>query len=73
MGNLSLGEIVILAVIALIVFGGKGLPEAGKTIGRGLREFKRSLNEARDAVAAPDEPARPAATPPARPPSRLLE
>ena len=44
-----------------------------QTIGRGLREFKRSLNEARDAVAAPDEPARPAATPPARPPSRLLE
>ena len=73
MGNLSLGEIVILAVIALIVFGGKGLPEAGKTVGRLLRDFKRSLNEARDAIAAPDDPARPAAAPPADPPSRLLE
>ena len=72
MGNLSLGEIVILAVIALIVFGGKGLPEAGKTVGRLLRDFKRSLNEARDAIAAPDDPARPAA-PPTEPPSRLLE
>ena len=41
MGNLSASEIVILLLIALLVFGGKGLPEAGRSIGKGLREFRR--------------------------------
>ena len=50
MGNLSVGELVILLGIALLVFGGKGLPEAGRTIGRGLREFRSALNEAQDAM-----------------------
>lgn len=73
MGNLSAGEIVILLVIALLVFGGKGLPEAGRSIGRGLRDFRRSLNEAQDAMGRPDDPAPPRASdsPPA--PKRLLE
>lgn len=73
MGNLSAGEILILLVIALLVFGGKGLPEAGRSIGRGLREFRRSLNEAQDAMGRPDQPDPP--RPPAPPdrPKRLLE
>ncbi len=73
MGNLSAGEIVILLVIALLVFGGKGLPEAGRSIGRGLRDFRRSLNEAQDAMGRPDDPAPPRSSesPPA--PKRLLE
>jgi TatA/E family protein of Tat protein translocase len=61
MGNLSVGEIAILVTIALLVFGGKGLPEAGRTIGKGLREFRRALNEAQDAMGRPDDPAPPAA------------
>ena len=44
MGNLSPGELAILLLIALLVFGGKGLPEAGKAVGRGLREFRRALS-----------------------------
>lgn len=73
MGNLSAGEILILLVIALLVFGGKGLPEAGRSIGKGLREFRRSLNEAQDAMGRPDQPDPP--RPPAPPdrPKRLLE
>ena len=37
-------ELVIVLVIALIVLGPKKLPEAGRSIGRGMREFKDSLS-----------------------------
>jgi sec-independent protein translocase protein TatA len=36
-------QILIVLVIALLVFGPKRLPEMGRTIGRGIREFKGSL------------------------------
>ncbi len=74
MGNLSGGEIVILLVIALLVFGGRGLPEAGRTIGKGLRDFRRSWNEAQDALNRPDHPSPPTEPPdPGSAPKRLLE
>jgi sec-independent protein translocase protein TatA len=37
-------ELIIVLVIALIVLGPKRLPEAGKAVGKGLREFKDSLS-----------------------------
>ncbi len=37
-------ELVIVLVIALIVLGPKRLPEVGKSLGRGMREFKESLS-----------------------------
>jgi sec-independent protein translocase protein TatA len=73
MGNLSAGEIVILLVIALLVFGGKGLPEAGRSIGKGLREFRRSLNEAQDAMGRPDDPSTPRSPDALTAPKRLVE
>ncbi len=74
LGNLSIGELVILLVIGLLVFGAHGLPEAGKAVGKGLREFKRAWNEARDVVNTGPEPP-PSSPPPAAatPPRRLLE
>jgi sec-independent protein translocase protein TatA len=36
-------EIIIVLVIALIVLGPKRLPEMGKSVGRGMREFKNAL------------------------------
>jgi sec-independent protein translocase protein TatA len=36
-------EIVIVLVIALLVLGPKRLPEAGKSLGRGMREFKDGI------------------------------
>jgi sec-independent protein translocase protein TatA len=36
-------EIVIVLVLALIVLGPKRLPDAGRSLGRGIREFKGSL------------------------------
>jgi sec-independent protein translocase protein TatA len=44
MPNVGPMELVIVLVIALIVLGPKRLPEAGRSVGRGLREFKESLS-----------------------------
>jgi sec-independent protein translocase protein TatA len=42
--NVGPMELIIVLVIALIVLGPKRLPEAGRSIGRGIREFKDSLS-----------------------------
>jgi sec-independent protein translocase protein TatA len=42
--NIGPMELIIVLVIALIVLGPKRLPEAGRSVGRGLREFRDSLS-----------------------------
>ncbi|MEJ7892237.1 MAG: twin-arginine translocase TatA/TatE family subunit [Solirubrobacteraceae bacterium] len=44
MPNIGLPELLIVLVIALIVLGPKKLPEAGRSLGRGMREFKDSIS-----------------------------
>jgi sec-independent protein translocase protein TatA len=44
MSGIGIPEMLIVLVIALIVLGPKKLPEAGKSLGRGMREFKDSLS-----------------------------
>jgi sec-independent protein translocase protein TatA len=50
MPNLGFGEIMIILVVVLLVFGAKRLPEIGASMGKGIREFKRSISDAGDAV-----------------------
>ena len=45
MGPIGLPEMMALFVIALLLFGPKKLPELGKTLGKGLSEFRRAKNE----------------------------
>ena len=45
MGSLGFPELLIIFVVALIVFGPRKLPELGKSLGKGLAEFKRASNE----------------------------
>ena len=44
MPNIGFPEILVLLIIALIVFGPKRLPELGKSLGRGIREFRSSVS-----------------------------
>jgi sec-independent protein translocase protein TatA len=37
------GELILVLIVALVVLGPKRLPEAGRSLGRGLREFKESV------------------------------
>ena len=47
MGSLGMQEIIVIFVLALIVFGPRKLPELGKSLGKGLAEFKKASNELR--------------------------
>jgi sec-independent protein translocase protein TatA len=44
MGSIGPGEIVLLLVLALLLFGAKRLPEIGRSLGHGMREFKDSVS-----------------------------
>ena len=46
--NVGPMELVIVLAIALIVLGPKRLPDAGRSLGRGMREFKGAITGARD-------------------------
>lgn len=46
-GPLGVPEIIFLLVLALLIFGPRKLPEIGRTLGRGLAEFRKASNELR--------------------------
>lgn len=52
-GNLGFMEIMIILVVFLLVFGAKRLPEIGQSMGKGIREFKKSFSEIDNDVRAP--------------------
>lgn len=47
MFGLSFGELILIAVVALLVLGPSGLPSLARTLGRGLRDFRRTVGEVR--------------------------
>jgi sec-independent protein translocase protein TatA len=49
-GNLGFTEIMVILLVVLLLFGAKRLPEVGSSIGKGIREFKRSLSDTQDAI-----------------------
>lgn len=63
MPNVGPLELAIVLIIALVVFGPKRLPELGRSLGRGIREFRGSVSgeshdepERREAIEPPREP-----------------
>ncbi len=69
MPNIGPMEIIVVLIIALVVFGPKRLPELGKSLGKGIQEFKGTISgdhastDEQDAI----EPAPVAVTPAAAP------
>jgi sec-independent protein translocase protein TatA len=53
MSNIGLPEIAIVLVIVLVIFGPKRLPQLGRSLGSGMREFKDSVS----GNSKPDSPA----------------
>src|SRR5262245_5461131 len=45
MGQLGFSEVILIFVVALLVFGPKKLPELGKSLGKGIREFRKATDE----------------------------
>jgi sec-independent protein translocase protein TatA len=50
-----MGEILLILLVVLLLFGAKRLPEVGSSIGKGIREFKRSISDTQDAIMNTDE------------------
>ena len=53
-GNLGAGEIILIALIVLLLFGGKKIPELMKGIGKGVRSFKEGMNNIEKDIDNPD-------------------
>jgi sec-independent protein translocase protein TatA len=56
-GFIGLPELIVLGLVVLLVFGPKRLPEMGRSLGRGMREFKDSVTggDSKDHLAIPEE------------------
>ena len=53
MFGLGAGEVMFVALVILVVFGSKKLPEFMGGIGKGIREFKKNMNDVQSELAAP--------------------
>ena len=76
MPNISIWEILLLLLVLLLVFGPKRLPEMGRSLGRGMREFKDSITGNRKGEEDDEEEvaaiASPAVTAPAAEPTATV-
>lgn len=55
LNNLGMGEIVIIALIVLLLFGGRKIPELMRGIGKGVRSFKEGINDVKEEINKPVE------------------
>jgi len=49
-GSIGMPELILIFVVALLVFGPKKLPEIGRSIGKGLAEFKKASDELKKTI-----------------------
>ncbi len=54
--NLGPFELVFVLIVLLLLFGAKRLPELGSGLGKGIREFKRSMSDIKGEIERTDEP-----------------
>ena len=54
LGNLGTGEIVVIAIVVLLLFGGKKIPELMKGIGKGIKNFKEGVKGIEDDIKLDD-------------------
>ncbi len=52
-GNFGFGEILIILVIVLLLFGAKRIPEIAGSLGKGINEFKRNISDAQRQITEP--------------------
>jgi sec-independent protein translocase protein TatA len=54
--SLGFGEILIILILALVIFGPRRLPEMGRTIGRSMRELRRATSDIRTELESDVDP-----------------
>lgn len=55
MFNLGMGEIIVIFIVALFVFGRGKLPEVSRALGKSIREFRKAMNTVVEAAEEPEE------------------
>jgi sec-independent protein translocase protein TatA len=55
--GIGIWELLILLIVLLLVFGAKRLPEMGRSLGKGMREFKEGVSGVEDSVKTTPPPA----------------
>ena len=55
-GGLGMGEMILIFLVVLLLFGAKRLPEIGRSLGKGIREFKSSVKEIEKEIDVKDDP-----------------
>ncbi len=50
MGRIGISEILVIAIVILVLFGSKKLPEIASSLGKALREFKKSARDTEDDI-----------------------
>ena len=58
-GNLGMGELMVILVIVLVLFGAKRIPEISASFGKGIREFKKNVNDVERSITEPEPRAEP--------------
>ena len=61
--GISIWELMILLIVLLLIFGAKRLPEMGRSLGKGMREFKDSVTGVEEAVSVTPPPTTTTPTP----------
>jgi sec-independent protein translocase protein TatA len=54
MPNLGMGELLLIGLVILLFFGAKRIPEIAGSFGKGIKEFKKNMNDAQRAITEPD-------------------
>ena len=55
-GNIGMTELIVILVIVLVLFGAKRIPEISASFGKGIREFKKNVNEVERSITEPETP-----------------
>ena len=56
LGNIGTGEVILIALVVLLLWGGKKIPELMKGLGKGVKSFKEGMNEIEKDIKIDDDP-----------------
>ena len=54
--NMGMGELLIILLVILVLFGSKKIPDLAQGLGKGIREFKKAIKDVEDDIKVPNNP-----------------